>query len=164
MDPIEYVNENTDFALCFFDLTHMVKKTWLSNHLSECRFNHLVETRCMVTKCKICLDDFKTLEVKKHMYEHLTPEKKPYTIIIDPCPWWSVNHLYSVCMYNENHVVKKSRLDSHLEKCQSKHNSSSLIRCCLCHTHFINAEIFEHLLLHKKQKKLYKYSSDGRSM
>ena len=99
------------------------------------------------------------------MDEHLTHEKEPYTNIIDHCPWESVFcHLYNVCMYNENHVVKKSRLNSHLEKCQSKQNSSTLIRCCLCHTHFINSEIFEHLLLHKKQIKLYKYSSDDRRM
>ena len=162
MEPVAFVNENTDFALCYFDLTHMVKKTRLSNHLYWCRFNHIAETKCIVTKCEICLDDFKTLEVGKHLYEHLQREKLPYSIINDTCGWWSVNHF--VCMYNENHVVKKSRLDSHLEKCQSKHSSSSLIKCCLCHTHFINAEVFGHLLLHKKQKKLQKFSSDNRRM
>ena len=126
MDPVAFVNENTDYTLCCFDLTHMVKKKRLSNHLFECSLNHLSDTPPSVTECQICLVEFKTVEFQIHMLEHL---ERPLT--------------HYVCMYNKNHVVKKSKLDSHLEKCQSKHSSDSLIRCCLCHNHFVIEDVFQ---------------------
>ena len=152
MDPVAFVNENTDYTLCCFDLTHMVKKKRLSNHLFKCSLNHLSDTPPSVTECQICLVEFKTVEFQIHLLEHLQCEKLPYSLIDDTCGWWPLTHY--VCMYNKNHVVKKSKLDSHLEKCQSKHSSDSLIRCCLCHNHFVNEDVFGHLLLHKCTTKI----------
>ena len=85
MDPVEFVNNETDFTICYFDLTHMVKRKRLRNHLSQCSLNHLSQFPSSqdVTRCEICLDSFKTLEVEKHLLKDNWREKQPYKIITD---------------------------------------------------------------------------------
>ena len=158
MDPIEFVQKETDYALCFFDLSHMMKKTKLKNHLKMCKYNQSSKT----TKCEICLDSFPTFEVYQHLLKHQWRELGPYQSITDYFNGAASTHL--VCFYNENHVVKTNRFNSHLQKCNAIHWPDCLIKCHVCNAYFLNMEVLKHLKLHINQRKTLRYSFDGKRM